>query len=119
MREERVAMRRLVAGMSYLPRVSLVLVISDADEVWIKSSVDSALRQVYPRLEMCICDNGSERPHVPEVLQEYVAADRRVETRRLPEKKGWSEAHNAAISMATGEYVALLEGGGALAERSG
>jgi O-antigen biosynthesis protein len=115
MREERVAMRRLVAGMSYLPRVSLVLVISDADEVWIKSSVDSALRQVYPRLEMCICDNGSERPHVPEVLQEYVSADRRVETRRLPEKKGWSEAHNAAISMATGEYVALLEAGDELA----
>ena len=114
-REERAAMRRLVAGMGYLPRVSLVLVVSDADEVWIKNSVDSALRQLYPRVELCVCDNGSERPHVPEVLEGYAVADRRVKTRRLPEKKGWSEARNAAASMATGEYLAMLEAGDELA----
>jgi O-antigen biosynthesis protein len=95
--EEIAAMRQQVAGLRYLPLISLALVVSDADEVWIKSSVDSVSRQVYPRLEICICDNNSARQHVPEVLADYAAADGRVKVRRLPEKESWSEAYNAAI----------------------
>ena len=55
-------MGRQVAGFEYLPRISLLLVIDDADEVWIKSSVDTLLGQVYPHLEVCICDNDSRPP---------------------------------------------------------
>jgi cellulose synthase/poly-beta-1,6-N-acetylglucosamine synthase-like glycosyltransferase len=112
---ELVAMRRQVAGLRYLPRISLVLVISDADEVWIKSSVDSVLGQVYPHLEICLCDNGSERPHVAEVLEGYAAADERIVLGRLSEKKSRAEAYSEAASMATGAFVALLDPGDELA----
>jgi hypothetical protein len=105
------AMRQQVVGLRHMPRISLVSVISDPDEVWIKSSVDSVLRQVYPHLELCICDNDSERRHVPEVLEGYAAADQRVKVRRLSEKKSRSEAYNVAVSMATGDYVALIDQG--------
>jgi O-antigen biosynthesis protein len=114
-RRELVAMRRQVAGLGYLPPISLALVISDADEVWIKSSIDSVLGQIYPHVEICVCDNGSERPHVTEVLESYAAADGRVKVGRLSEKKSRAEAHNAAVSMATGEFVALLDPGDELA----
>jgi len=110
-----VAMGRQVAGLVYLPPISLLLVIEDADEVWIKSSVDSILRQVYPHLEICLCDNGSGRPHVRNVLEDYAAADKRIRLSRLPEKGSWAGAYNAAFSMATGEFVALLEQGDELA----
>jgi O-antigen biosynthesis protein len=112
---ELAAMRRQVAGLGYLPRISVVLVISDADEVWIKSSVDSVLRQVYPHFELCICDNGSERPHVAEVMHRYASEDERVVLRRLPEKKNSAGACGEATSMATGEFVALLDQGDELA----
>lgn len=108
-------MRRQVDGLRYLPLISLALVVSDTDEVWIKGSIDSVLRQVYPRLELCICDNGSERSHVSEVLEVYAAADGRVRVRRLPESRSRPEASNAAISIATGEFVALLGAGDELA----
>ena len=114
-REELVAMRRQVAGLRYLPLISLALVVSDTDEVWIKGSVDSVLRQVYPRLELCICDNGSERSHVPEVLEGYAAADGRVKLRRLPVTRSRHEAYNAAISTAAGVFVALIDAGDELA----
>jgi GT2 family glycosyltransferase len=114
-KKELAAMERQVASLRYLPHISLALVISDTDEVWIKSSVDSLLGQVYPRLELCICDNNSERRHVPEVLKGYAAADERIKVLRLSEKKSWSEAYNAAISMTTGEFVALLGQGDELA----
>jgi O-antigen biosynthesis protein len=100
-----------IAGFDYLPRISVALVISDADEVWIKSSMDCVLGQEYPHLELCICDNNSQRPHVAEVLERYAAADERVKVRRLPDRESWSSAYNAAISMATGDFVTLLEGG--------
>lgn len=113
--EDLAAMRHQAAGLSYLPLISVALVVSDADEVWIKSSVDSVLRQVYPRLELCICDDDSARQHVPEVLGDYAAADERVKVRRLSEKESWSEAYNAAVSMTTGEFVTLLEVGDEIA----
>jgi hypothetical protein len=112
---ELAAMSQQVAGMRYLPRISLALVISDPDEVWIKSSVDSVLGQVYPHLELCICNNGSVRPHVAEVLEGYASDDGRVVVQHLSEKESWAEAHNAAVSMATGEFIALLDPGDELA----
>ncbi len=106
--QELAAMRRQVAGFEYLPKISLILVVSDADEVWIKSSIDSVISQIYPRLELCVCDNGSVRPHVPEVLEDYTATEERIKVRRLSKEKSRAGAYNAALSMSTGEYVALL-----------
>jgi len=104
-----------VAGLGYRPRISLALVVSDADEVWIKSSVDSILQQAYPYLELRVCDNASERPHVSEALRGYAAADERVKVQRLPERRSWEEACNAAISGATGDFVTLVGQGDELA----
>ena len=101
-------------SLRYLPLVSLALVVSDDDEVWIRKSVDSVLRQVYQYMELCICDNGSRRQHVTEVLEDY-AATGSVTVRRLSEKQSWAGAYNQAISMTTGEFVALLEGGDEIA----
>ncbi len=100
-------MRKQVAGFEHLVRVSALLVLSDPDEIWIKSSVDSVLRQVYPYVEVCVCINGSKKPHVWKVLEGY-AGDERIKVRHLPEKHSQAEAYNVALSMVTGEVVALL-----------
>lgn len=105
------AMRLQVAGFAYRPLVSLLLLVSDADEVWIKNTINSVLKQIYPRLQLCVCDNGSVRSHVPEVLEEYATAEERVGVRRLPERGSRAEAYDAALSMATGEFVVLLDQG--------
>ena len=101
------AMRKQVAGFEHLVPVSALLVLSDPDEIWIKSSIDSVLQQVYPYVEVCVCINGSKKPHVWEVLEGY-AGDERIKVRHLPEKHGQAEAYNVALSMVTGEVVALL-----------
>lgn len=105
---ELAAMRQQASALEYLPRISVIMVVSDADELWIKSSVGSVLGQIYPHLELCICDNGSKRKHVPEVLKDYAAAEERIQVRRLPDERSRAEAYNAALSLATGEFVALL-----------
>jgi len=110
---ELAAMRRQAAGFEHPVRVSVLLVVSDPDEFWIKNSVNSVLQQVYPHLELCVCTNGPQRPHVLEILEGY--ADDRIKVRHLPERNSQADAYNVALSMVTGECVALLGQGDELA----
>lgn len=114
-KEELAAMEQQVDGFGYKPGISLLMTVSDPDEIWIKTTLDSVLGQVYPQLELCICDNGSERPHVSEALEEYANDDDRVKLCRMAEKKSRVEAWNEALSTASGEFVALLDQGDELA----
>ena len=97
--------------LRYLPAISVLLTVTDEDEIWIKSSVSSVLDQLYPRLELCVCDNGSTRPHVQAVVQQLAASHDRVKICALPEKGDRARAYNEALELATGEHVALLEPG--------
>jgi hypothetical protein len=87
------------------------MTVTDDDEIWIKASVSSVLDQIYPRLELCICDNGSARPHVRPVLQQLAASHGQVKTCSLEERSSRAHAYKEALGLSTGEYVAVLEPG--------
>jgi O-antigen biosynthesis protein len=106
--EDLSAIGQQLAGFEYLPKMSILLVVSDSDEVWIKRSVESVLNQLYPNVELCICDNASERPHVKEALEEVAEADNRVKVCALREPENIERAYNQALYMTTGDFVALL-----------
>lgn len=108
---ELAAMIRQIAGFRHQPRFSVLLVVRDEDEIWIKNTLHSILNQVYPYLELCVCDNASARPHVPEVLEDFAATDERVKVHRLPERSSRATALNAALSMATGDFVLIADPG--------
>lgn len=97
--------------LRYLPAISVLMTVTDNDEIWIKASVSSVLDQLYPRLEFCVCDNGSARPHVQPVLQQLAASHDRVRICTLEERGDRAQAYNEALELATGEYVAFLEPG--------
>ncbi len=106
--EDLPAVRRQLAGFEYLPKMSVVLVISDLDEIWIKRSIASVLNQLYPNVELCICDNASGRLHVTEALEEVAEADDRIKVCFLREPESLEKAYNRALYMTTGDFVALL-----------
>jgi glycosyltransferase involved in cell wall biosynthesis len=66
-------------------------------------------RQLYPNWELCIADDGSTRPHIRKVLDEYQQRDSRIKVTYLTENQGISGASNAALALATGEFVGLLD----------
>lgn len=105
---------RLV-GIPRPPKISILLALSDPDEVWIKASASSVLDGVYPHVELCVCDDASVRPHVAEALEGLTASDERVKVVRSPERSGLRAAHDAALSLATGKFVAVLGEGDAFA----
>lgn len=95
--------------LSYRPLISILLPVYNTDETWLRKCLDSVLGQLYPHWELCVADDASTEPHVRSVLEEYRAADSRIRVLFRQTNGHISAASNSALSLATGEYVALLD----------
>jgi glycosyltransferase involved in cell wall biosynthesis len=65
--------------------------------------------QIYQRWELCIADDASASPHVRRILEEYARLDDRIKVVRLEQHGHISQASNAAFSLASGAWIALLD----------
>ena len=92
------------------PLISVIMPVYDTDPGWLHEAVESVRGQWYPRWELCIVDDCSGRRDTVEMLQRLAALDDpRIRVQRLPENRNIAGASNAALAMAQGEYVALLD----------
>ena len=91
------------------PLISILVPTYNTDERWLRRCIESVIGQVYPHWQLCIADDASPDPRVMEVLNEYAAADSRIEIMRRPVNGHISQASNSALSMARGDYVGLLD----------
>jgi len=69
--------------------------------------VDSILNQTYTNLEIWLVDDGSP-DRCGEICDEYAAKDRRIRVIHK-ENGGLSDARNAAIDIATGEWITFID----------
>ena len=102
-------LRDEVAFLSFQPRISIVMPVYNIDEIWLRKAIDSVRAQIYPHWELCIADDGSERSHVKKVLEEYRQRDDRIKVTYLSQNQGISMASNAALALASGDFVGLLD----------
>ena len=94
---------------AYAPRISVVVPVYKTPETFLREMVDSVLNQTYGNVELCLAD-GSEEDHGPQkILEAYAAQDPRIRYEKLPKNLGIAGNTNAALDLATGEYVALLD----------
>ncbi|ATB34481.1 glycosyltransferase [Melittangium boletus] len=91
------------------PLVSLVVAVDDPPEPLLRACIESVLAQSYEHWELCLVDDGSQAPHVRELLARYARQDRRIRVQHLPSHGGIAHATNAAIALAEGEFVGFLE----------
>ena len=103
------AVRKEAALLSYQPLFSIVMPVYNVDEVWLRAAIESVRKQIYSQWELCIADDASTKPHIKKILQEYMNRDKRIRAVFLEENLGISGASNAAIDLATGEFVGLLD----------
>lgn len=101
--------RREVGKLSRRPLISILLPVYNTDETWLRKCLDSVLAQLYPHWELCIADDASTAPHVRPILEEYSTGDSRIRVFFREANGHISAASNSALSLATGEYVALLD----------
>lgn len=87
-------------------KVSVIIPVYKV-ESYIHQCVDSVLGQTYPNLEVILVDDGSP-DRCPEICDEYAEKDSRV-TVIHKKNGGSSDARNAGISKAAGDYVVFMD----------
>ena len=99
-----------VAAMSTRPLISIVMPVHDVDPRWLHEATDSVRNQFYPHWELCIVDDASARAETRAALSAIAnLRDQRIRMSRLDDNAGIAGASNAALAMASGEYVGLLD----------
>jgi glycosyltransferase involved in cell wall biosynthesis len=101
--------RQEASGFAYQPKISIVMPTYNTAEQWLRKAIESVLSQTYGHWELCIADDASTDPSVQRVIAEYASRDQRIKTVTLKENQHIAGASNAALDLATGEYIALLD----------
>ena len=103
------AARCHIEAMSLRPKFSIIMPAYNTAAEHLRAAIESVLSQFYENWELCIADDASPKPHVREILNEYAAKDQRIRVRLLDKNLGIAGASNAALSMATGDFIGLLD----------
>lgn len=116
--EELAKQRESAADFAMQPTFSIVIPVYATPEKFLRRMLDSIREQTYPKFEVCLVDATpyAKIQHDPaqgrtpqEVLAEYAAADSRFRYETLAENLGIAENTNAAIRMATGDFIVLAD----------
>lgn len=91
--------------MGNSPTISAVIPTRDRPELVVRA-VQSALRQTYPHLEVIVVVDGPDQ-RTSDAL--FKNGDPRLKVIVLPHPCGGSAARNAGVSIASGEWIALLD----------
>ncbi len=92
--------------MSCKPLVSVIVPVYNVEK-YLLESVGSLRKQTYPNLEIVLVDDGSP-DNCPRLCDELAAQDNRI---MVVHKKngGLSDARNAGMQVATGDYVFFMD----------
>ena len=90
-----------------MPTVSVIVPIYKV-QPYIRRCIDSVMMQTYGDFELLLVDDGSP-DDCGRICDEYAEKDNRI---RVIHKKngGLSDARNAGLDAATGEYIYFLDG---------
>jgi GT2 family glycosyltransferase len=102
--------------MALQPLISLIMPVYNVRPQWLQAAVDSVRKQSYGNWELCIADDCSTDQNLRPLLHEIVRQDERIRVRFLEKNIGIAGASNAALAMAHGQFVGLLDNDDELAD---
>ena len=87
--------------------ISIIVPVFNPLEKHLRAMIDSVVAQTNPLWELCLA-NASTSDHVRPILDSY-SHDARIRVQHLSDNLGIAGNTNAALAMATGKFVALLD----------
>jgi GT2 family glycosyltransferase len=94
--------------MRYNPKISVLLPVFDANEIFLRRTIFSAINQSYQNWELCVVHNSSTKIAIRKILSQFAKRDSRIKVEFLERNEMFSEVANRAAEKATGEFVVLL-----------
>jgi len=101
--------QQAMVDWQHKPLISIILPVFNPNPEHLKQCLDSVLGQHYANWQLCVVDDASTDQRVRPLLARYAGADARVKVFYRPKNGHICEASNSALSMAQGEFVALLD----------
>ena len=92
-----------------LPKFSIVTPVYNTPPTYLKNMIQSVRAQTYSNWELCISDDCSTQPQVREILSAMAREEPRVRLTFRSKNGNIAAASNTALSLATGDFVALLD----------
>lgn len=92
-----------------MPKISIVVPLYKTIPEYLDQLVQSILAQTYGNWELCLSDGSGESSPLTEQLKRYMAQDPRIRVVFQKSQLHISENTNAAIRIATGEYIAFAD----------
>lgn len=103
------AMRREAAQFSAQPLISILTPVFDTPLTMLEEAVESVRAQVYENWELLLVDDASTDARIAPALAAFSKKDARIKTTRLAQNSGIAAASNAALALARGEWIGLLD----------
>lgn len=93
------------------PLFSLVVPLYKTKPQYLREMIDSVTAQTYGNWELCmaLAASGEEDAALISILEEYAGRDARICYQVLPENGGIAENTNAALAMASGDYLVPVD----------
>ena len=99
-----------IESLKYQPLISVIVPVYNPPKEFLVRCLESVFAQTYPHWELCIADDASSKPYVKEVLEAFRARDKeRVKVVYRQTNGHICVASNDALSLAKGEFVALVD----------
>lgn len=93
----------------YMPLISILVPVYNTPEEFLKQMIQSVRKQTYSNWELCIANANPDNRAVSDILSTASLKDSRIRVVDVPENKGIAQNTNAALEIAEGEYVGLLD----------
>jgi len=93
----------------FRPKISIITPVFNPERNAFVEMIESVMNQTYDNWELCL-SNASTESRVEDTIKKYLKRDKkRIKVKYLNKNHGIPKNSNEALSLATGDFVALLD----------
>ena len=94
---------------AYAPKISIVVPLYRTPETYLTELIESVKKQTYGNWELCLSDGSWEDSPIAGLLARYEAEEDRIKVVSHKEPLKISENTNAALEIASGDFIAFAD----------
>lgn len=102
------AQRKSSLAFKKKPVISIITPVFKPPTDVLEELIQSVLNQTYPYFELCMAEVANHEPS-RELIQKYAKLDKRIKLKVVKKNGGISKDSNQCLTLATGDYIALLD----------
>jgi GT2 family glycosyltransferase len=105
-----------IARLAMAPAICIIMLVSADDALAAEETIRSVQRQIYPRWQLCVAVESSVSETLFKNFHALAQQDDKIRIVAVEDSSPWADRANAALKLASGDFIALIDPGDALTE---